>query len=93
MRCFYGEPETIFQNYHQILLLDKSSDENNQNSSRRHSETFFLFFPEIPRFNISCKLSPKDNLHEISNPIIWEEPKRKKIKMSSAGIFSQLAKH
>ena len=35
----------------------------------------------------------RDNLHEISKPILWKNNKKNIYKMSSADIFTQQAKH
>ena len=40
---------------------------------RRHFELFILIFSHKIGFEISCKLSHGDNLHEISKPISWEK--------------------
>ena len=36
---------------------------------------YFSFFSQETVYDISCKLSPMDgdNLHEMSNPVFWEE--------------------
>ena len=38
-------------------------------------------------------VSNGDNLHEMSNPVFWENKKKKKIKTLSAESFTQSAKH
>ena len=48
--------------------------------NRRHFDFFFL----KTGFDISCKVSPGDNLHELSKPILWENKKKKYFKVSSA---------
>ena len=40
--------------------------------SRQHIEIFFLFFLENKIWHFMQIVSNGDNLHEISNPIFWE---------------------
>ena len=40
---------------------------------------------------MSCRLSPKEQLHEMSNPVFWKN-KKKHFKLPSAEIFTQHAK-
>ena len=41
--------------------------------SRLFFEIIFIILPENRFYDISCKLSPWDNLHEMSNLVFWEK--------------------
>ena len=41
----------------------------------KRNEDIFLIFPRKTGFNSSCKLFPLEDLHEMSNPVFWEEQK------------------
>ena len=43
--------------------------------SRRHTEILFLLFPENKIWHFIQIFSNEDNLHEISNPVFWENKK------------------
>ena len=43
------------------------------NSADDRLMTFFLYFSQKTGFDISCKSSPIDSLHEISKPVFWEK--------------------
>ena len=58
-----------------------------KNFNRQRFEILFLFFPEV--FDISCKLSRGETLHEVSNPIFWEK-NQKRIRFSSAELAQRV---
>ena len=51
--------------------------------SSRYFEIFFLFFPENRVWHFMQVVSIGDNLHEMSQPVIWEN-KKNVISLSSA---------
>ena len=55
--------------------------------SRRHFEIFFLSFPENKIWHFMQTVSNGDNLHEISNPVFWEN--KKYITNLSSAVLAQ----
>ena len=53
---------------------------------------FFLIFPRKQVWHFMQIVSNGDNLHGLSNPVFWENIKKKYFKMLSAEIFTQHAK-
>ena len=45
---------------------------------------YFSDFSQETGFDISCKLSAVEILHEMSNPIFWEKDEKNTISLSSA---------
>ena len=73
-----------------ILVLSYLFNSSYLWSDLRDDKLFCFIFPRTLVFDITYKLSPKDNLQEMS---AFLEKIRPYFKMSSAEIFSQHAKH
>ena len=61
-----------------------------KNFSKRHFEIFFLFSPENRISYFMQIVSTEDNLHETSNPVLWEKLEIF-LNMFSAENFTQSA--
>ena len=63
-----------------------------KNFSRQLSEILFSYFSQKTGFDISCRLSSGDNLHEMANPIFWKKGDKNIISLSSAACAQRVLK-